>query len=55
MLKMKAATIYFLCAVAVGILAKSQGRGSIRWALLALLITPLFAGALLVLLPKVQP
>ena len=55
MLKMKAATIYCVCAIAVGMLAKAYGRGGIRWALLALLITPLFAGGLVLLLPRVRP
>jgi hypothetical protein len=55
MFKLKAASIYVILAVAVGMLAKHNGRGGIRWALLALVITPLFAGGLVLLLPRVRP
>lgn len=48
----KASTMYFCFAVMVGLLAKGRGRGGIRWAVLALLVTPLLAGGLVLLLPR---
>lgn len=50
MLKIKMATIYMVFCIAVGMLAKSRGRGGIRWALIAFFITPLLAGGLVILM-----
>lgn len=42
--------IYILLCVTVGVVAKSRGRTGLGWAVLALFITPVMAGALILLL-----
>lgn len=46
--------LYLVAAVLVAIMAKIRGRRAIRWFLIALLITPLGGGLLVVALPRLQ-
>lgn len=50
MLKLKAMTVYIGLCVVVGLIAKARGRSGLGWALLACVVTPLIAGALVLLL-----
>ena len=52
MLKIKSASLYIAFAIAVGLLAKGRGRGGFRWTLLALVVSPLIAGGIVLLLPR---
>jgi len=47
--------LYFVLSVLVAIMAKIRGRRAWRWFLIALVITPLAAGVLVVALPRQQP
>ena len=47
--------VYFVLAVMVAFMAKIRGRRDWRWFLIALFITPLAAGILVVALPRLPP
>lgn len=48
---MELVIFYLLLVIVVGIIANSRKRSAIGWAVLALIISPLFAGILVVVLP----
>lgn len=44
---------WFLCAVVVGIVASTFGRSGFVWFLLSIVMSPLLAGILVLVLPRV--
>lgn len=50
MLKIKAMTMYIGLSVVVGLIAKARGRSGLGRTVIAIVITPLLAGALVLLL-----
>jgi hypothetical protein len=46
--------IYFALAVIVGVAANTRGRSGIGWFLLAILISPLISGLLVLALPRIE-
>ena len=52
MLQVKAMTLYVGGVIVVGLLAKARGRSAFGWAFLALLLTPLIAGGIVLLLRR---
>ena len=47
--------LYFLLVIVVGIAASMRGRSGLGWGTVALVITPLLAGLILLWLPRLQP
>jgi hypothetical protein len=47
--------IYLILVVAVGVTASSRGRSGVRWALLALVISPVIAVLIVAVMPKLTP
>ena len=50
--KIKLFSLYLVLCIAVGVLAKSRGRSGLGWAALALCITPLIAGGIVLLIKQ---
>jgi membrane protein DedA with SNARE-associated domain len=46
--------VYVLLAIALGQSAKKHGRNAIRWTILGLIISPLFAGVALAILTGIR-
>jgi hypothetical protein len=44
--------IYVVLTIAVGVTASSRGRSGVRWALLALVISPLIAVLIVAFIPR---
>lgn len=47
--------IWFVVAIVVGVAAHQRGRNGVLWFLLAVLLSPLIAGLLLILFPMRGP
>ena len=45
---------WIVLSVIVGVAANTRGRGGAGWAVLALIVSPLIAGLLVLALPKLQ-
>ena len=47
--------VLIFLAVIVGVIASKRGRSGVGWALLAIVISPVFAGLLVLVLPNKRP
>ena len=47
--------VWLTLAFIIGVVADTRGRWGVGWALLAVIISPLFASVLLLLLPNAEP